>query len=507
MPLEYSKAKNLSTTCKWNNFYLHSSYNPEIEAQRFCQTIKPTFIPENIIIIEPVLGYCKIPLQEIFPKAKLYAIRFINEINSQFSFCKDFFFEPNQPQLLETQLFNNFGETGLLNSLFVSWPPSQTAFKENDTLVWQLLKKLLKNCQNILATRQFFAERWIKNQINLLLNIKYAKKLFTTKKDILVCASGISLKKSISKIKKNRNAFYIIACSSAIKSLLQNQIIPDLCITTDGGYWAKKHLYCLKNCRQKINLAIASEAAIPLSLFEQENISITPLAYSDNFDNIIFEHFKIPFNFAKRNGTISGTALELALSMTNEKVFLCGIDLEVTNGFVHIQPNELELENSIYDYKLKPKDNRIYIQSRNSTQLEIYRNWFINNSENFKNRVYRIQEQYNFKHQLGKIQNLNFEQVMNIIPNSKLQKSNLKNSENQNTQIKLNISKKEILDYFRKLKTKDEWIENYFPADFLMIKRATNQKQLQHYKNQLDSKLKKIIDFVDRKGFQDEQNL
>ena len=33
MSLEYSKAKNQSEICKWNSFYLHSTYNPETEAE------------------------------------------------------------------------------------------------------------------------------------------------------------------------------------------------------------------------------------------------------------------------------------------------------------------------------------------------------------------------------------------------------------------------------------------------------------------------------------------
>ena len=80
MSLEYSKAKNQSEICKWNSFYLHSTYNPETEAERFVNSLTIPFVPENIIILEPALSYCVPFLRIKFPSSKIYCIRFINNI-------------------------------------------------------------------------------------------------------------------------------------------------------------------------------------------------------------------------------------------------------------------------------------------------------------------------------------------------------------------------------------------------------------------------------------------
>lgn len=487
MSLEYSKAKNQSETCKWDSFFLHSTYNPETEAQRFADSLEPLFIPENIIVIEPALSYCGDYLRKKYPKSKIFCIRFIKDIKSYFSFDKTFYYNPDNIHELENSLFNYFGETGLLNSFFVSWPPSSKAFAEYDKNVWVMLKDLLKNCQSILATRQFFAKRWIKNQINNLVNLKHTATVNKVDVPVLVCASGTSLKDSLDKIKKLNDNFFIIACSSAIQALLKHNIIPDLCISTDGGFWAKKHLNCLLSETQNIKLAVPTEANVPQEIFDRSNVTIIPLAYCDNFDNLIYDSFGIKYLKAQRNGTISGTAVELALSLTKDKVFMCGIDLESSDSFVHTQPNALEIENSANDIKIKPIDNRTFIQGRDSTQLEIYRNWFINKSIDFDNRVFRLSDNHVFKNSLGYIKDISFDDLNNYIDSTKIKKENYFSQINE-----VKTTSKEIISYFKKLIENEQWIKNYYPADCLMIERTSDKNKKEEYIKRLNEKIEFI---------------
>lgn len=492
MSLEYSKAKNQSEICKWNSFYLHSTYNPETEAERFVNSLTIPFVPENIIILEPALSYCVPFLRIKFPSSKIYCIRFINDIKKTTLFEKEFLYSSENPESLTTTLFNYFGETGLLSSFFISWPPSSKAFSDYDKNVWKLVKNLLKDCQNILATRQFFSKRWIKNQINFLQNLKSVCSLKQTDLPILVCASGPSLNNSLKYIKLLQNNFFIIACSSAIKALLENNIIPDLCITTDGGYWAKKHLNCLENIDHEIKIALPSEANISKTLLSNHNIKIVPLAYCDNFDNFIYDNYKIPYIKAFRNGTISGTAVELALTLTSTNVFICGVDLEASKGFVHTQPNELELENSQKDNRLNTIDKRTFAQGRDSVQLELYRNWFISKSYEFSNRVYRVSDNHTFMNSLGRIIDINFNDLSNLYNHFKV-----KNMNNFFTEcINVHIKKQDIVSIFKKLITDYKWKQNYFPADCLMLKRVENTDKYHEYLNRLNDKIEDIENFL-----------
>lgn len=500
MSLEYSKAKNESLTCTYNKIFLHSSYNPQTESRRFAESIKLDFIPQNIIVIEPALSYCKKDLCELFPASKICAIRFIKDIKAEDKFEKEFIYQ-NISQL-KTELFNYFGEEGLLNSFFITWPPAAKCFSEEDKQVWGLIKDLLKECQSILATRQFFSKRWIKNEFNFLSNISKCTKLKKINLPVFITASGPSLKNCIKFLKENQKRFFILACSSSIKALLKNEIFPDLCISTDGGFWAKKHLYELSK-HPELNLAITAESNIDKKLFKS-NV-IVPLAYCDNFDDSIFNSTGIPFNKARRNGTISGTALELALSITDREIYFTGLDLEANKGFVHTEPNELEIENSLKDNKLKPTDSRLFGQSLESTQLEIYRNWFVSNSEKF-NRVFRVSHDYKFKHTLGQIKDIDFKSIK--IDESKdcgKQKDSLGTSFFKNSfdffenEKSISISKKDISGIFEKLFKDEYWLKSYFPADVIAINRTCDNTKKEELKNKLNEKINELRSFIGRR--------
>lgn len=484
MSLEYSKAKNESLTCKYNNIFLHSTYNPQNESRRFAESIKLDFIPENIIVIEPALSYCKKDLQELFPTSKLFAIRFISDIKTEFNFKKDFYFQ-NKSQL-KNELFNYFGESGLLNTFFITWPPASKCFFEKDKEVWNVIKELLKECQNILATRQFFSKRWIKNEFKFFSNISSFSKIKSIDVPVFITASGPSLKNCLDFLRENQNYFFILACSSSIKTLLKNKIIPDLCISTDGGFWAKKHLYELSK-HPELKLAVTTESNISSKLFKTN--TIIPLAYCDNYDDSIFKNFNISYLKAQRNGTISGTALELALSLTDENIYFAGLDLEANKNFVHTQPNELEIENSMKDYKLKPIDSRLFSQSFESSQLEIYRNWFILNSEQLKksSEIYRVFSNHEFKHSLGKIKDINIKDIQ-------IKKTHKKNYFENNQTV--SISKKDIFSVFEKLFEDEYFLKTYFPADIISINRTLDESKKNEYIKSLDEKINALKTFI-----------
>ena len=70
-----SKAKNGSTTCSADNIFIHSSYNPQREAQSFTASLAVDFSPACLLIIEPALSYCLPFLRDRFPQAELACVR------------------------------------------------------------------------------------------------------------------------------------------------------------------------------------------------------------------------------------------------------------------------------------------------------------------------------------------------------------------------------------------------------------------------------------------------
>ncbi|MFC2602873.1 MAG: hypothetical protein ACFNX0_03045, partial [Treponema sp.] len=113
--ITFSTAKNGSKTCSLNGIPLHSNYNPEREAQQFVHSVDMDFTPSFILITEPALSYCVMPLKERFPEAKICAVRYCNDFKSEdIMFDRVFYLNaPDYGQRLERELFSYMGDEGI----------------------------------------------------------------------------------------------------------------------------------------------------------------------------------------------------------------------------------------------------------------------------------------------------------------------------------------------------------------------------------------------------------
>lgn len=410
MNVTFQKAKNGENTALIGNLYLHSSYNPQKEAQRFVENIQAPFLPDVIILIEPCLSYILGYLRKRFPNTKIGAIRFspsFNDFNSDFDFVLNYF---SIEESFSQTLLNYLGEEKLLTTLFLSWEPAAKAFPEQNNSIWHLIKSSLENARTLLITRQYFEKKWLTNSFNFFSNITNTISL-EKKIDlpVLIIASGFSFTKNIHLVKDSQNCFFIICLSSALKVCLENNIKPDLVLSTDGGYWAGQHLKSLNN--SNIPLGITPESYCPKSILK--NNLILPLNYTDGLSSLISSFTNISFLEAKRNGTISGTALEFAVKYFTTDIYFMGLDLANHKGFQHAQDNELELNNTLTDNRINTRDKRLYRSECNSSSMEIYLNWFI--SYNNKNRkIYRVIETQYRKNDLHSILDIDLQQFTKI---------------------------------------------------------------------------------------------
>lgn len=500
MSFQYSNAKNGTLNCSHNNIFFHSNYNPEKEAERFVNLIDCNYIPEQIIVSEPGLSYISIFLRKKFPNSKLIAMRYCNYFSKEDCLWDTVIYKPEDIDcFLEDDKFTR--------TLFLSWSPSEKIFPEAHENFWNYVKEKLKTCSDILATRQYFNFRWLKNSFNFFSNNFYATKLTSTSLPIIIIASGFSLKDSISKIKLNKNNLFIIALSSALNVLIENNILPDMVISTDGGYWAKKHLEIM--CKKNLNIpiGIATESAVPTQLFL--NNPIIPLSYNDEISNLFFTTCSIPFNNAKRNGTVAGTAIELALQITDNFVGIIGMDLTTTKGFSHTQPNSLELFNMQNDFYLENQSTRIYKSELSTGSLDIYATWFRNQNKCFYERLFRIHENKNNLRDLTPLQAITFDDF--LLKLNKHFHTNNKNifTKSIKTDSKNNIEKllKLILDAEDSIKNNFNseknkiWFEYCSLGDYILfLKYKSDEYKIKLINNTLEklNKLKKL--FLKRKS-------
>lgn len=497
MATEILKAKNGSDCAKANGIFLHSQYNPQIEAERFAQNVRANFAPEKIVVIEGALGYAASALKKKFSSAKIGTIRFSKDFfswNCEFDFvidASDFAHDGKNANSLSEKIFNALGEEGVFKTLFLEWPPSARAFSGETKFAWQEIKSATEKARAILATREHFEKKWLKNKINFFRKIKIVAHFEKADFPILICASGPSLKSAIPLIKKAREKIFLVALSSSISVLVHEGIFPDICFSTDGGFWAKKHLNPLERF-QKIPLALATEGECASAIFEKN--AILPLCYDDDaLSKKLFAALDVPYMQARRNGTVSGTALEFFLANGEKDIFFAGLDLASGETFAHAQPNALEQEAAQKDFRLRTKAMRIAKASLPSPSLEIYAAWFANFSWKGEQKIFRICGEKGFKNSLGKIKDISLTEAEEMLKNHAEKKSQ-QNREIRQDEFPANENRSDaIKNALLEFSKSEEWQKELFPSECILRDRAASDEERQKHSKAIFEKTENIL--------------
>ena len=460
LKITIQKAKNGEETALVENHFLHSNYSPVKEAERFTQALVLPYAASKIIITEPGLSYILPFLKNKFPGSKIGAIRYCDSFNN---YNKDFDFILNyyEHKDLETYLESIFTEEELLTTFFTPWTPSSQVFSDIDKEVWTSIKNALYRSKTLLITRQYFEKKWFLNSLIFFTNCQNITSLTEpVNKDILIISSGPSLLPFIDYIKNNQNKFFILCLSSAITVCIKNGIKPDLCMSTDGGYWAAEHLKVLY--KKQIPLAMPAEGYCKKSLLQKLNV--LPLNYGDGFSNDLFTSVKLKALKAYRNGTVSGTALLFAATYFTKNIYLCGLDMACQKGFQHAQPNQLELNSSLSDNRIKSKSLRLFKSELTNDSLEIYKNWFINNPLKLSNRkVFRLVEEKDRKNSLKWIEDINLKDFTNLTKDLTSYEKDFFTAE------QINIQKKAISDLLKRKDITESLKKQLFPLDYVQL--------------------------------------
>ena len=486
MQLLFSTAKDNSQTFSVDGVFFHSTYSPSKEADRFLQSINFTFNPDLILFVEPGLNYYSEIIKKKFPQCKTLCLRIFEQpLGDEATW--DYCIKYSEGINLKSFLINNFGEEKLLSSTIIITKQAETLFKEQINQIILQYKNALEDSKTLLVTRQFFEKKWLLNSCNF---IKYAKTFCDTKiktaLPVIVCASGPTLFSSIPVIKLIENKCFIVCLSSATSVLLQNDIIPDVVLTTDGGWWAGEHLKALKK-HKEIPVAAPCEAFIQKTILQ--NNPILCLEYNDSSSFVstqILENANIKGLPVLRNPTVSGTALSFAKAITQNKIYFCGLDLASGKGQQHTKPNEIEKDSNIKDFRIKNKETRIAFSRYNTGSLSIYRDWFC--EQEAVSNVYRVidLEKSNQK-PLGKIKDISpkdfskqFEQL-SVSTKTKLCF--------QETQSKQNDS---TIHFICDRLSTPEWQKQIFPADFISLKNCTDENQKKNLEERLSAKIENL---------------
>jgi hypothetical protein len=285
----------------------------------------------------------------------------------------------------------------------IEWEPAFRAYPERAEKILSETAQYCRETNGSLLTLKAFGRRWIRNSLRNFLHLDYGRRLEKVSGPILIAASGVSLRSVMPEIRRFRGRFSLWALPSAMDYLVHHKVFPDLIVLTDPGYYSSFHLHnCLRELRP-------SGMAVPLLLPLTAAFPTGPGGFSFSFfnqgtwyENILLQNFSPPPDLVPQNGTVAGTALEIALTKTEGPVFIAGLDLACRDIFEHVRPHALDRIVGEICSRLIPEESfrfeKLILRNpfnlgrglRTSQALRTYAGWFQRQKNRWRDRVVRL---------------------------------------------------------------------------------------------------------------------
>lgn len=348
-----------------NTFFLHSLYNPQVEAERWATSNLQHYNEGPIFVIGLGLGYHIEALARLRPDKSITILEGQPQLVQLIKGRADWQFPSNCD--LQTayekesyiQKLNYFIETiEKTNGTLLIHRPSILALPRD----WRDIKEIIENYMMRLDTIQRFNElaqnNWEHNKPLALnsLGIEDLKKCWSNKPNLVV-GSGPSLLADINQLRQWAKAFNIIAVGSAVSVLLTHEIRPDIQMFLDPQEQVAKQI-----TNASANLAsVVFATAHPVVLAHLKG----PVywAWQEGFE----WHGEGKGPYLPTGGTVVSAALALAWFLNEQPVLLLGVDLAYWGERSHAA-------GTMYgEIKTVLRDMR-YVDSVEGSQLKTSRN-------------------------------------------------------------------------------------------------------------------------------------
>lgn len=351
---QFAFAKNGAITASENSLAIHSSYNPQREAEKTAET-NATSQKEIFIFAGIGLGYLPQAFAKNFPQKTFIIL----EPDARYFFaamaCLDFseIFKIENLLLLigasaeqAAALVENAGgfenaQVFLTNAQVFH---AQKYFENFFALENQNTQKAQANTN----TLERFGTLWLKNSARNLqemqrlcgVNIFFGEAKSTEKNSSIpsvILAAGPTLQNVLPHLAQIKERAILIALDTSLRAILRVGIEPDFIVITDPQFWAAQHLAGLSPPSSILIL----ESAVYPSAFRfdcRKKILISSLFPLGKF---IESHLGKKGELAS-GGSVATTAWEFARAIGSEKIFFAGLDLGFPQKKTHIKGSTFE---------------------------------------------------------------------------------------------------------------------------------------------------------------------
>jgi hypothetical protein len=364
--------------------FLHSRYDPVNEAEKYIKALNPDAKTRVFVLIEPGLAYTVPILRRLFPIAKIIVLHVSAFFTGRFPEIPadesgTLVWSPGSTLALGEFLEREIPDMGIEAVKIVEWRPALAAY---GTVYRDLLEKTVSFIRRIDAnarTVKGFGRRWFKNFFR---NLGIIQRYFTIRPGSvpwIVTGAGPGLEEAIPVIADmQREGAAVLAAASSVPALTAGGISPNLVISTDGGGWARFHLWETIRCTsgRPLFLAASLTAALPCQC---GGFPVLPLSDGSLWQEAVLERLGIPHLVFPQRGTVTASALDLALRCTSGSVFLAGMDLANNDIKTHARPYAFDRFAEEAATRLDLRYSRAFVrscQTAASGTYRVYAEWF-----------------------------------------------------------------------------------------------------------------------------------
>ena len=366
---------------------IHSRYDPEQEARRFVQTRLAEKKPLTVVVIGPGLGYITAQLRARCATCKLICLYALPLLHAE-SICRgDAEWHSGMAISVVEFLRHVLVEEDLIDLEIIVWPPLQHLFFRQMADIEQQTRTVVQQFNANLTTTGSLGRLWLRNALANFLRIGTVLRPVTLGAPVIIAAAGARLERALADIRAVRERVLLWALPSALSALLYRQIVPDLVVLTDPTVYSGEHVRTI------------GVHSIPIAL----PLTATRSAGKHAADALLFNQgFGIEHDLVAAlaphapvvppNGTVAGSALELALQLGASSVIFAGLDLCADDMNLYARPHAFDHYQWESESRLYPIYSYRYARVAASAHSAhpLFRDWFRSRSSSIDRPVMRL---------------------------------------------------------------------------------------------------------------------
>jgi hypothetical protein len=381
-----ASARSGAPTAYLDELALHSAFDPAAEAARFAAGRPPKSHARLRLFFAPCLDYLLPAYEAAYGPSPAIVVQ-----------CSEFFSPDRclaQPEFYWTPA-SAFDLAGFLEAAvadsdadavdLIEWRPAVTAYGRPAV---DLLAEIRRTLQRLAAngrTVRALGRRWLRNAFRNSRRLPDSALLAASRAPIVVAAAGPSLESVLPVIAARQGEWPLIAVSSAVAALAEAGIEPDMVVATDGGNWASFHLAAAV----RRGLAVAA----PLTASLSGDGPFIALGDGSRWQGVVLAAFGAETPSWPQRGTVTATAVDLALALTSGPIVLAGLDLAPVGQRGHARPYALDRFGEAGAGRTRTFEAWQYdrwLSGGENGALRIYADWFAGHYRGAHRRLARL---------------------------------------------------------------------------------------------------------------------